>query len=221
MTTLPPSGGIRQRRPLLIAETVCTAALVAGLYAAYRACRPGDRRAGGLVAALRGEGLVPTDTERAIGAGRVYEAKLGFMTPREQHFLTALRAATGDARWLLCPQVRLADVVQVSARFRARSRPWWRFFGVIAQWHCDVVIVSRADFRVVAVVELDDASHLRAHRRRRDRVFEEVLRQAGIPLLRDRDAARLVRAVTRHLSEENLSGVLNIAARDARPDPVN
>lgn len=205
----------------MIAETVCTAALVAALYAAYRALRPGDRRAGGLVAALSGEGLVPTDTERAIGAGRVYEAKPDFMTPRERHFLTALRAATGDARWWLCPQVRLADVVQVSSRFRARSRPWWRFFGVIAQWHCDVVIVNRADFRVVAVVELDDASHLKAHRRRRDRVFEEVLRQAGIPLLRDRDAARLVSAVARHLSAEDIPGVLTVTARDARPYPVD
>jgi hypothetical protein len=56
----------------------------------------------------------------------------------------------------------------------------------------------------VAAVELDDASHLKKHRVRRDILLEEVLRQAGIPLLRERDSEKLVRcegfseAPTRH-----------------------
>ncbi|EEX7658723.1 hypothetical protein DX045_004722 [Escherichia coli] len=37
-----------------------------------------------------------------------------------------------------------------------------------------------------------DASHLRAERRRRDILLEEVLRQAGIPLLRSHDARKLL-----------------------------
>ena len=41
-------------------------------------------------------------------------------------------------------------------------------------------------------VELDDASHLRPERRRRDILLEEVLRQAGIPLLRSHDARKLL-----------------------------
>ena len=47
----------------------------------------------------------------------------------------------------------------------------------------------------MAAVELDDASHLKKHRVRRDILLEEVLRQAGIPLLRDRDSEKLVRYV--------------------------
>ena len=43
-----------------------------------------------------------------------------------------------------------------------------------------------------AVQELDDASHLRPERRRRDILLEEVLRQAGIPLLRSHDARKLL-----------------------------
>lgn len=49
--------------------------------------------------------------------------------------------------------------------------------------------------RSIGAVELDDASHLKKHRIRRDILLEEVLRQAGIPLLRDRDSERLVRRV--------------------------
>jgi carbamoylphosphate synthase small subunit len=64
-----------------------------------------------------------------------------------------------------------------------------------AQWHCDVVIVDRRTFRVVAAVELDDASHLKKSRCRRDILLDEVMRQAGMPLLRSRDARELQRMI--------------------------
>ena len=62
----------------------------------------------------------------------------------------------------------------------------------VSQWHVDVVIVERCSFNIVAAVELDDTSHLRPERRRRDILLEEVLRQAGIPLLRSHDARKLL-----------------------------
>ncbi|MED8912295.1 DUF2726 domain-containing protein [Escherichia coli] len=75
---------------------------------------------------------------------------------------------------------------------RPRSRQWWQLFRMVSQWHVDVVIVERRSFSIVAAVELDDASHLRPERRRRDILLEEVLRQAGIPLLRSHDARKLL-----------------------------
>ncbi|EMY3517279.1 DUF2726 domain-containing protein, partial [Escherichia coli] len=75
---------------------------------------------------------------------------------------------------------------------RPRSRQWWQLFRMVSQWHVDVVIVERCSFSIVAAVELDDASHLRPERRRRDILLEEVLRQAGIPLLRSHDARKLL-----------------------------
>jgi hypothetical protein len=63
-----------------------------------------------------------------------------------------------------------------------------------SQWHCDVVIVDIHTFAIIGAVELDDASHQKKHRIRRDILLEEVLRQA-IPLLRDRDSESLVRKV--------------------------
>ncbi|HFZ8726637.1 TPA: DUF2726 domain-containing protein, partial [Klebsiella pneumoniae] len=64
---------------------------------------------------------------------------------------------------------------------------------------CDVVIVDIRTFAVVGAIELDDASHLKKQRIRRDILLEEVLRQAGIPLLRDRDSEKLVRRVSEFL----------------------
>ena len=78
-------------------------------------------------------------------------------------------------RWYLCPQVRVADIVQITPRVRGRSRTWWKLFHMAAQWHCDVVIVDRRTFRVVAAVELDDASHLKKSRCRRDILLDEVM----------------------------------------------
>ncbi|EOC2355029.1 fertility inhibition protein FinO [Escherichia coli] len=75
---------------------------------------------------------------------------------------------------------------------RPRSHQWWQLFRMVSQWHVDVVIVERRSFSIVAAVELDDASHLRPERRRRDILLEEVLRQAGIPLLRSHDARKLL-----------------------------
>ncbi|HBD5256302.1 TPA: DUF2726 domain-containing protein, partial [Escherichia coli] len=88
--------------------------------------------------------------------------------------------------------VRVADIVQLNGNIRPRSRQWWQLFRMVSQWHVDVVIVERRSFSIVAAVELDDASHLRPERRRRDILLEEVLRQAGIPLLRSHDARKLL-----------------------------
>ena len=95
-------------------------------------------------------------------------------------------------RWYLCPQGRVADIVQLDGNIRPRSRQWWQLFRMVSQWHVDVVIVERRSFSIVAAVELDDASHLRPERRRRDILLKEVLRQAGIPLLRSHDARKLL-----------------------------
>lgn len=66
-------------------------------------------------------------------------------------------------------------------------------FGAAPAFVCGrPVIVERRSFSIVAAVELDDASHLRPERRRRDILLEEVLRQAGIPLLRSHDARKLL-----------------------------
>ena len=89
----------------------------------------------------------------------------------------------------------MADIASLAPHIRPRSRTWWQLFRMVSQWHCDVVVVDITTFAIVAAVELDDASHLKKHRVRRDILLEEVLRQAGIPLLRERDSEKLVRCV--------------------------
>ncbi|STJ03356.1 type-F conjugative transfer system pilin acetylase TraX [Escherichia coli] len=59
-------------------------------------------------------------------------------------------------------------------------------------------ITDRAG-RIIAAVELDDRSHQELKRQRRDLLLEEVLKQAGIPLLRGDNEQQLAARVRAHL----------------------
>lgn len=155
-----------------------------------------------VLAALRLNGIKPGPAEHLFCQRQVWESAETLMTAREQHFLRSLSQQVDERRWRLCPQVRVADIARISPAVRERSATWWKLFRMASQWHCDVVIVDRESFRIVAAVELDDASHLQQRRIRRDILLEEVLRQAGIPLIRERDPNTLLSMISRHLAEK-------------------
>lgn len=156
-------------------------------------------KASPVLLALKAAGIRTGEAEQRLCRQRVWVGNDMLMTPREQHFYRALLNDTEREHWLLCPQVRVADIAKLAPHIRPRSRVWWQLFRMASQWHCDVVVVDIRTFAIVAAIELDDASHLKKHRVRRDILLEEVLRQAGIPLLRGRDTAKLVRQVSEFL----------------------
>nr|WP_233446147.1 DUF2726 domain-containing protein [Lelliottia nimipressuralis] len=153
-----------------------------------------------VLAALRLNGIKPGPAEYLLCKRQVWESAETLMTAREQHFLRRLSQQVDERRWRLCPQVRVADIARITPDIPERSATWWQLFRMASQWHCDVVIVDRESFRIVAAVELDDASHLKQRRVRRDILLEEVLRQAGIPLISDRNLTQLIRQVSGHLA---------------------
>ncbi len=84
-----------------------------------------------------------------------------------------------------CPKVRLADLITFDPQL-LRSP----FFSQTAQKHVDFVMLGRGRGDIRLVIELDDNTHLTARAKRRDQFVDEVLGEAGIPLLRIRAAAR-------------------------------
>ena len=96
-------------------------------------------------------------------------------------------------------------IVRVAPDRKSGSREWWQLFRLVSQWHCDVVITDR-DGHIVAAVELDDRSHQAPKRQRRDLLLEEVLKQAGIPLLRGDDEQHLAERVRAHLCAQRPEG---------------
>lgn len=107
-----------------------------------------------------------------------YRSRRFLLTPNERAFFHALHGALGK-RWLLFAKVRLADVV-TCPKSQWDEGPGRR----IAQKHLDFVVCQPGSIRIIAVIELDDRSHRRADRRRRDAFLNRVFRNAGIPLLR-------------------------------------
>lgn len=156
-----------------------------------------------LLKALKDAGVRPGETERLMSEGAFWLRRGKLLTDRETHFFHELLRVTDAERWYLCPQVRVADIVRIAPAVRPRSRTWWKLFSLVSKWHCDVVIVDRATFEVVAAVELDDRSHLKPARRRRDILLNEVMRQADIPLLRGYDREELQEQILSFLASRH------------------
>lgn len=118
-----------------------------------------------------------------------------FMTPRERECFALFNEALRGSRYHLCAQVRLADIVDITPDFPARSPAWWSLFKQISQWHCDYIIIDTQTYEIRAVVELDDRSHGQPERQRRDRIFNHVINNAGLPLYRLRSINEYQRVV--------------------------
>jgi hypothetical protein len=107
-----------------------------------------------------------------------YGLRDSLLSPAELSFYrVAMTALSGRA--VLCPKVRLADLFYVH-----RPDINVQFFNGIAQKHVDYVLCDPETLRPLAGVELDDSSHLRDDRQRRDIIVERIFSAAKLPLVR-------------------------------------
>lgn len=125
-----------------------------------------------------------------------YVSRGVLLTNGELAFYRSLRAAT-SGHYLLLFKVRVADLIKCPAD------DWQNGFGhMIARHHIDFVLCDRQTTEIKAAIELDDKSHLRLSRKRRDQFLTRAFIAAHIPLLRFRAAARYdVKEITARLEE--------------------
>jgi hypothetical protein len=130
-----------------------------------------------------------------------YKPRPTLLSRGEAAFFFALRAAV-RGRYLIAFKVRLADLITCG------ESAWKEGFGhMIARHHLDFVICDFQTTDIRLAVELDDRSHDRPARKKRDAFVNEALAAAGIPLLRIQAAASydpssLAEAVESHLSAQ-------------------
>lgn len=114
-----------------------------------------------------------------------YARRSGLFTEAEARFWCVLRDASPGLE--VFGKVRLEDVIVArsglskSDRMAARNR--------IKSRHLDFVLVDPASMRVMAAVELDDASHKSARAQEADMFKDGALAAAGVPLIRVRAAS--------------------------------
>jgi hypothetical protein len=128
-----------------------------------------------------------------------YESKETLNSPAEQKFQVVLEDVLDQSLYTLNGKTRLADILKVKNGIHQNREQ--SAFNRIKSKHVDFVITEKHSSRIVGVIELDDRSHLRADRRKRDQLVDQWLKGAGIPILhypcrRDYSFVDLQRALT-------------------------
>ena len=110
-----------------------------------------------------------------------YEPVGSLFTRTEQNFLNVLNQVAGSDYGVF-GKVRIADVIRV--RRGIQGKEFGRAFNQIKGKHFDFVICDPGTSKILVVVELDDSSHQREERRKRDEFVDRATEAAGVPLLR-------------------------------------
>lgn len=87
-----------------------------------------------LLMQLHAAGIRTGDAERILSSGECWQRQKTLLTEREVSFMKGLFRIVDMKRWYLCPQVRVADIVQLNGNIRPRSRQWWQLFRMVSQW---------------------------------------------------------------------------------------
>ncbi len=110
-----------------------------------------------------------------------YYARKTLLTPTELKFYKNLLFVCNKSfpELGIAMQVRLADIINCS------ESDWQKGYGPkISAKHIDFVLFDKKTTIIMACIELDDPSHDRSERKRRDVFVNKALDSAGVPLLR-------------------------------------
>ncbi|KAF0178687.1 MAG: topA [Limisphaerales bacterium] len=102
------------------------------------------------------------------------------MTKAELNFYAALAHAVYP-ELVVFPKMRVTDLINpIEHRYSSNGAKAWN---AIAQKHVDFVLCHSASLEVAGIVELDDRSHDRADRRKRDQLIDQAFTEAGLRIL--------------------------------------
>ena len=110
----------------------------------------------------------------------IYKSQTRLLTPFETAAFRQLVKALGGAAHV-APKVRIADILEVdsSGDWKADKSAFLR----ISQKHVDFVIISYSG-DILFAVEIDDSTHQRPDRQKRDVFVDAAFRSAGVDLFR-------------------------------------
>ena len=120
-------------------------------------------------------------SQRAAPTSYPYERRQALVTPAERSFLGVLEQVVPKS-YRVYAKVNLTDVLKVRSGLSRSEQQ--RVRNGISQKHLDFVLCRADDLGLVAGLELDDRSHQRTERQRRDAFLESACAAAGLPLLR-------------------------------------
>lgn len=132
-----------------------------------------------------------------------YRKKDYFLSRAEKDFFHVLQPLAAEHQCLVFAKVRLEDIVWVAPHVRSRFAMRNR----IKSRHIDFVLCRMKDVQPLLAIELDDSSHESFRANASDVMKNEILKQAGMPLLRVRassqyDPAQLSKMIGEKLKKD-------------------
>ncbi|EAA6843022.1 hypothetical protein DRX19_18670 [Salmonella enterica subsp. enterica] len=122
-----------------------------------------------------------------------------FLTDRERKFFERVILSV-SIEYFVFPQVRLVDIITPSVSRSKNSSLYFKLFRSLSQYSVDFIIVRKSDYHVVCVIELDDSTHNRADRIKRDLKVNAALESADIFILRSRSPDYLIDVIKSNFS---------------------
>lgn len=125
--------------------------------------------------------LLPNKSKLTPTTKRTYQyAKKGSIATRvELIFYQRLVNIAGD-RYQIVPQAHLSSFIN----HKIKGQNWRGAFSVINGKSIDFLLCEKMTLQPVYAIELDDATHLKEDRIKRDQLVEGILREINIPLVR-------------------------------------
>lgn len=112
--------------------------------------------------------------------GLSYKRRSSLLTPAERSFYEVLVRLFDPQRFIVMCKVRVADVIEPEA---ADRKEWYAAWNRINQKHVDFLLVDRKRMAPVCAIELNDSSHGKRRRQRRDEWLRDAFQQARMPLV--------------------------------------
>lgn len=97
-------------------------------------------------------------------------------------------------------KIRLADLIEINDDIKGKE--WWALFGKIKSKHIDFAISD--NMRIVALIELDDYSHQRSDRQKRDEFVNNALSTAGYNVIRTYGDTNVIKQTLSDLGYDQL-----------------
>lgn len=115
-----------------------------------------------------------------------FEAVGRLMSESEYRFFSGLKNALGSG-FSIFSKVRLEDIIGTKKTLDAKTRMSCR--NRVKSRHIDFLVCSPVDSQILAGIELDDSSHQRSDRRKRDAFVNDLFESCKVPLIRVKAAA--------------------------------
>lgn len=108
------------------------------------------------------------------------------LTKNEWRFYKSLKPITDKYQLHILAKIRIADIVNVQQGLSNSER--YSAYNKIQSKHFDFVLANPDNLAVLCAIELDDSTHEKIERQKRDYFVENVCKKVDLPLIRTNGA---------------------------------